>query len=443
MKILSKLFALAILLSAISVWASFGEFGDGTSPSDTVYMEFSTWDSSGHGADADSVCWLRFYHGTLIDSTLSTDATYKVQTGLYVLPKRAFDGTNYGQYTVYFWFNYTDKDKRVYQSNSYLVRDGNVGKFPKNIEDVKANLDTVKREQRDSTFGAISDINKANFKADVSNLLSIADSSLYMRTDWGNVKNQDAMVELKHTRIAFVDTTDIVVKTLSASVDTSQIKAMNQNNQWGASFVWNYPDRTLTSGSGSGINGVVVRCKSLSDSSSIALAQIQVLDSTQSSTIALLTSDSQGRGFFALDNGVYCVRLFKPGWQFSTPETLKVDGDEDTTYYADRFDPGSPPQASLCRVYGWVHDIKDQPVVGAKVIASVQMVPLRYQNIIISPYYKSAETDDEGYWYMDLYPNSVLNPSDTEYIFHIFSPSGTILRQETEVPDQSSWQLQW
>lgn len=188
---------------------------------------------------------------------------------------------------------------------------------------------------------------------------------------------------------------------------------------------------------------MVIRCKQSSDSSNIALASIQVLDSLEESTIGLLTSDSQGRGFFALDFGTYCVRMYKPGWQFTVPETLKVSGDEDTTFYADAFDPGSPPQPSLCRVYGWIYDINNQEVVGAKIEASIRSIPLRYQNIIISPYYKTTTTDDEGYWYLDLYPNSTLNPSDTKYIFFIYSPSGTILRIETTVPDQVSWELQW
>jgi len=313
----------------------------------------------------------------------------------------------------------------------------------------------------------------------ISGLLSRGDSSLYMRTDWNNIKNQDGQVNLSHTRMAYVDTVDSITQTfsascdtesiarstwndgiipkaerriqyvdslgeeISASMDTSQIKAMNDNNLWGAYHIWNYSTRTLTSGAGAGANQVVIRCKQSSDSSSVAFAQIQVLDSTETSTIGLLTSDSQGRGFLALDNGVYCVRLYKPGWQFTVPETLMVNGDEDTTYYAEAFDPGSPAQASLCRVYGWIYDINHQPMVGTKVEASIKTVPLRYQNVVISPYYKSAVTDDNGFWYLDLYPNSVLSPSDTKYIFHIFSPSGTILRLQTEIPDQATWELQW
>ena len=335
---------------------------------------------------------------------------------------------------------------------------------------------------RDACADAHSDSGWTKLRAErLDSLLIRADSSLYMRTDWNNIKNQDAVVNFTHTRLAFVDTVDSIIQTvsascdtesiarstwnddvipkaerriqyvdslgeeISASVDTSQIKAMNEANQWGAYYIWNYSTRTLTSGAGAGANLVVIRCKQSSDSSSIAFAQIQVLDSTETSTIGLLTSDSQGRGFFALDNGIYCVRLYKPGWQFTVPETLCVDGDEDedTTYYAEAFDPGSPPQASLCRVYGWVYDINDQPMVGTKIKASIKTVPLRHQNLVISPYYKSAVTDDDGYWYLDLYPNSVLSPSDTKYIFHIFSPSGTILRLETKVPDQTSWELQW
>jgi hypothetical protein len=353
-----------------------------------------------------------------------------------------------------------------------------------------------------------------------SSYMTKADSSLYMRTDWANIKNPTASVDLANTNISWcnevglatlnpgqftkiADTTGAKIKLdslvyqaktvkvnggdvgkcttlvnpspvdsaslarsvwnnsiisqsqrriqytdslgeeITASVDTSQIKTMNDNNHWGASYTWNYQTRTLTSGAGSGANSVVIRCKESSTLTPIAFAQIQILDSTQSSTIGLLTSDSQGRGFFALNNGYYCVRLYEPGWQFTVPETLKVDGNEDTTYYADAFDPGLPPQASLCRVYGWIYDINNHPVVEAKIQASIKITPLRYQDIIISPYYKTTTTDDEGYWYLDLYPNSALNPSDTKYIFFIYTPSGTILKIETTLPNQASWELQW
>jgi hypothetical protein len=333
---------------------------------------------------------------------------------------------------------------------------------------------------KDACAGAHSDSGWSSSRAErLDSLLLRPDSSLYMRTDWDNVKNQDAGVNLSFTRIAYVDSVDSVTQTfsavcdtesiaratwnddiipqcerriqyadslgeeVSASVDTSQIKVMNENNLWGAFFIWNHSVRTLTSGTGSGANGVVIRCRSSSDSSAVAFAQIQVLDSTESSTLGLLTTDSQGRGYFALDNGIFCVRIYKPGWQFCVPETLKVDGDEDTTYYAASFDPGTPPQASLCRVYGWIYNVNNQPIAGAKIDAGIRTTPLRYQSLLISPYHKTTLTDDEGFWYLDLYPNSSLIPADTKYVFHLFGSSGTILRLEVEVPDQTGWQLQW
>jgi hypothetical protein len=523
-RIIESLFLL-ILCFCSSGWAEY------YSPSDSVALTIGTvsiGSDSVQDCDSIRIRWWRLQGGWTFVGTKKL--TSSGETGFYAVNIKASDASDHSG-------NY------IAQAVAY--------KFNGSYTDIKTWSWTVV-EIFDSLTNAITGSNKANFKADVSGLLSREDSSLYMRTDWNNVKNpsasvnltqtriwgvdgdvgylasddqsvvkdacaaahsdsgwnspraerldslllrsdsslymridwdnvknQDAEVNLTQTRMAYVDTVDSVTQTfsalcdtesiaratwnndiiplscrriqyadslgeeISASVDTSQIKEMNQNNQWGASYVWNYSVRTLTSGTGSGANGVVIRCKTLSDSSSIAFAQVQVLDSTESSTMGLLTSDSQGRGYFALDNGIYCVRLYKPGWQFSVPETLKVDEDEDTTYYAATFDPGTPPQASLCRVYGWVYDIKNQPMAGAKIEAGIKTVPLRYQTLLISPYHKTTITDAEGFWYLDLYPNSSLTPSDNRYVFHIFSSSGTILRLEAEVPDQTGWQLQW
>jgi hypothetical protein len=398
---------------------SFPAWADYYSPSDSVPLTIGTLSINADSVqDCDSIRikWWRSSGGWTYVGTKKLSSS--VESGFYATNIKASDASNQpGNYTV--------------KAVAY--------KFGGSYTDIKTWSWTVVGTL-DSLTNAIRDVNKANFKADVSALLNKGDSSLYMRTDWNNVKNQDAAVYFNHTRLAYVDTVDSINEAL---IDTSQIKNMNSNNQWGASSVWNYSVRTLTSGAGSGANGVVVRCNNSSDHSPVALTQIQVLDSTESSTIGLLTSDSQGRGFFALDNGTYCVRLYKPGWQFTVPETLRVNGNEDTSYYADAFDPGAPPLLNLCRVYGWIYDIKNQPVVGAKVEASIRKVPLRYQNVIISPYYRSSVTDDDGYWYLDLYPNSFLNPSGTTYNFNLFSPSGTILKLEIEVPDQGSWELQW
>jgi len=66
---------------------------------------------------------------------------------------------------------------------------------------------------------------------------------------------------------------------------------------------------------------------------------------------------------------------------------------------------------------------------------------LRYQNVLISPYYKTTTTDANGYWFLDLYPNSILNPGNTKYLFGVTVTSGAILKLETTVPNQNSWEL--
>ncbi len=434
-------------------------FADVYAPSDSLVLTVGCLDTTFLNlADPDSV-WFRWWKDVDGQTTVdSAKVTSSLRTGFVRHKVKASDDSD---------------NAGTYLAEAVVHKDGKTG--------IKTWSWTVKAEF-DSITNAIADANKLNFMAEVVKInggylgqcttvvnevnvistdtvkadvldktgytltedyMTKADSSLYMRTDWANIKNQDAVVNINRTHMAYVETVDSINEEITAGADTSQIKSMNENNLWGASHIWNYETRTLTSGAGSGANGVLIRCRQSSDSSNIALAQIQVLDSVENSTIGLLTSDSQGRGFFALDNGTYCVRMFKPGWQFTVPETLIVSGDEDTTYYANAFDPGSPPQAALCRVYGWIYDINNQPVEGAKVEASTKTIPLRYQNIIISPYYKSTATDEEGYWYLDLHPNSALNPSDTKYIFFIYSPSGTILRIETTVPDQGSWELQW
>ncbi|MGB8656918.1 MAG: hypothetical protein WCE90_03925 [Candidatus Zixiibacteriota bacterium] len=407
------LFSFFVFLLGFRAWADY------YSPSDSVPLTIGTVSiKSDSVQDCDSIRikWWRLNGGWNYVGTKKL--TSSVETGFYSTNVKASDASNH--------------------TGSY-VAEAVAYRFGGSYTDIKTWSWTV-AEALDSLTNAVADVNKANFKTDVSNLLGKGDSSLYMRADWSNIKNQNATVNLSSTRLHRVDS---LGEEMVASVDTSQIKVMNNNNQWGAPSVWSFSNRTLTSGAGSGVRSVVIRCKSSSDNSPIAFVQIQVLDSMESSTIGLLNSDSQGRGFFALDDAAYRVRLYKPGYQFTVPEILRVNGNEDTTYHADAFDPGLPPEASLCRVYGWIHDIKNQPVVGAKIEAGTRTIPLKYQNVIISPYYQSTLTDDNGYWYLDLYPNSILSPSNTKYLFHLFDPSGTILRLETTVPTQGSWELQW
>ncbi len=248
-----------------------------------------------------------------------------------------------------------------------------------------------------------------------------------MGINWNDIENEDAFHYFSQTSFLAVDSN----RTEKEELDPDSV----------ANHVWIWSNRTLTSGAGTGASQVSIITKQSSDSAEICGAQVQILNLTQTSTLGLLSTDASGKAAFALDNDTLLVRMYKPGWIFNVPETLIVSGNTDTIYYADPFDPGSPPSADLCRVYGWIKDIQNLPLSGAKIEASIKAVPLRYQGVVISPYFKSATTDSDGYWYLDLYPNSILSPDATQYEFLIYSTQGTILRLKAVVPEQSSWGL--
>jgi hypothetical protein len=208
-----------------------------------------------------------------------------------------------------------------------------------------------------------------------------------------------------------------------------------------ANHVWIWGTRTLTSGSGTGANQVIINTFQLPDSIPVIGTQVQVLNQDQSATVGLLNSNSSGQVVFALDNGIYKLRMYKSSWVFTVPESIIVSGNLSDTFYANLFNPGNPPAANLCRVYGWIRDLKGQPLAGVTVEAKISTTPLRYQSVLISSFYKTTSTDSDGYWYLDLYPNSALTPSNTQYDFTIYIPNGTILRMKTAVHQQSSWEL--
>lgn len=207
-----------------------------------------------------------------------------------------------------------------------------------------------------------------------------------------------------------------------------------------AADIWAYATRSLTDYAGIGPNGIVIRCKQSADSIPIAGVTIQVLDSLEEATCGIRTSDSQGRGFFALYDGTHCVRLSKPGWQFTVPETLQVDGNEDTVYYASVYYPGSP---ATCFVWARVWDTDGTPAEGVTAEVSIPTYPVRYGTVLMNPYYRSTTTNSEGIWSFKVIPSDSLNPSTTKYRFYVYLASGEILKIDTIVPAQEIWELTW
>jgi hypothetical protein len=454
---------------------SYGIFGDGDSPRDTVWIAFAVHDTTFlNFSDADTYFVRRYFNQELIDSVSGTASTNRIRTGFYSVPKKAFDGSHYGQYIVEIEVHKQSKTSKVSrsylvvpgglfglkdtskaQAKGFLTSDDTLSCQAKNVNTVTGNVNgsvnsviqgVVVSVNNDKTAYSLT----SDEKEDIATRIWDEDSSDHnISGSYGEVLETRGTSNLSSSDNIGINWNDIVNKgafnyfsqTSFLAVDSNRTEKGEQDPDTLANHVWIWSDRTLTSGTGSGANQVVITTRQSSDSAEISGVQVQILNLNQTSTLGLLSTNASGKAAFALNNDTLLVRMYKPGWIFNTPETLIVSGNTDTVYYADLFNPGSPPSADLCRVYGWIKDIQNLPLSGSKIEASIKTVPLRYQGVIISPYFKSTSTDSDGYWYLDLYPNTQLSPDTTKYEFFIYSTQGTILRLKTIVPEQSSWEL--
>jgi len=104
-----SLFTVYCLLS--TVFGFYGQFGVGTSSTDSVFLFTPTFDTLGQSANADSVYFITLWRGTLrVDSVRVTSPT---RTGYFTTARRAVDSTTapagrkLGEYVVYikWWIN--------------------------------------------------------------------------------------------------------------------------------------------------------------------------------------------------------------------------------------------------------------------------------------------------------------------------------------------------
>jgi hypothetical protein len=200
-----------------------------------------------------------------------------------------------------------------------------------------------------------------------------------------------------------------------------------------------------TTGSGSGAYACTLFVWETTSQSAIQGVFVRALNATETATAAIGESNSNGRLIFALDAASYHLLPYLTGYTFgSLPQvvTVTTTGANDTVW-ASRYDPGSPPSASLCRVYGYVQTLGAGGLGEVVVTARITKSSLQYNGVVVSPYGVSTGTDSTGYWYLDLIPNSDLQPNDTKYDFSFYYSSGTILRKQVVVPDSASFWLRW
>lgn len=192
---------------------------------------------------------------------------------------------------------------------------------------------------------------------------------------------------------------------------------------------------------GSGAYPCTLLVLDIGSGSAVAGASVRLLNSEESATAALGSSDPNGQVIFSLDAHQYRAFACAGGYnQLFVPTLIEVDtyGASDTIWLS-RFDPGSAPLAALCRVYGYVEGLDGRGIAGVTVTARIVKSPLTLEGVVISPFALTTITDSAGYWYLDLIPNGSLEPDDTKYELTIYHPSGTILRRQATIPSESSY----
>ncbi len=175
----------------------------------------------------------------------------------------------------------------------------------------------------------------------------------------------------------------------------------------------------------------------------VPYAELSVRNLSQSALIASGETNSEGIVTFSLNADSFLVLVSATGYVFFGGDTIAVSGVGADTVYGCSFDPGSPSLPGLCRVYGFLYDVKGEPLAEVAVSASLPSGVTRTGATVISPFKVSTVTDSLGYFYLDLIPSADLVPSTTAYEITIGSHEGTILRKRLTVPAEPSWQVTW
>ncbi|PKK83429.1 MAG: hypothetical protein CVT49_08395 [candidate division Zixibacteria bacterium HGW-Zixibacteria-1] len=170
---------------------------------------------------------------------------------------------------------------------------------------------------------------------------------------------------------------------------------------------------------------------------------IAIRNLEQSALIALGKSGNDGYAGFNLDADSLLAVCFSPGYIFDNFDTLVISGPGTDTVYGYRFDPGEPSMPSLCRLYGFIYGISGNPQAGAEITAWLPAGVTRAGAGLISPFKVKTTSNENGYFYLDLIPNNMLDPDTTRYEITVSRTDGTIFRERVTVPNQPGWLMTW
>lgn len=217
----------------------------------------------------------------------------------------------------------------------------------------------------------------------------------------------------------------------------------------------NHPS-DFTASAGDGVTPVRMYIYDKTNATAVAGAEITVkLASDQTVKVPSISSNAEGWASATLStDNIYHVYGTATGYVFTEPAcTLTVGAAADSlrdTVYVTAFDPGDPGDADLKRIYGWIKDAGDNPLVGAIVSLAMDVpgdtIP-RGVGTEVTIYRTAVRdtTDADGYWSLDIFPEDGVTPRGISYHYKVtyndkyllshrkqFTPTGTTSQAITE-----------
>ena len=204
---------------------------------------------------------------------------------------------------------------------------------------------------------------------------------------------------------------------ISGSTGVALTSAGSAGDPWSTTLPGEYADGTAGSllstnldarvsdavAAGAGANTIVVTV----DDGAAALDGAIVQARTVGGSVYQAATDADGIVTFLLDDATYEIYVGKPGYEFTNPTELVVNGDETLTISGAEFSPGLPDDPSLCRVYGWIKYPEDAGPVASRdnaVTARFEQTPMLdvTAGVGFDKGKATADTDAAGYFEIDL-----------------------------------------
>jgi len=194
---------------------------------------------------------------------------------------------------------------------------------------------------------------------------------------------------------------------------------------------------------GSGLRTVNVYVKNSADSTGVRLYTVSIVDSSAGADQGRATTDESGLSTWNLDDGTYIISMSAAGWEITSPETLYISANTDTTYYATQYSP-TPPSAEYCTIYAYTYRLT-----GARSGCRLQArIPPEYgvvtsATFLTIPYVAEDTSEADGKVELNVLRSTNLTSSagltPVKMLFKLFDLSGNaVVDTLMEVPDQAS-----